>query len=68
MKQFFYFSKIKVLGGIELEQDYPYEARDDQCQYDPNKFQAKVDEVIAVGKNEVAIQEALVKYGPVSIC
>jgi hypothetical protein len=56
------------MGGIQLESDYPYEERDDQCRYDPSKFQAKVNEIHQVEQNnEVSMQEALIKYGPLSI-
>ncbi|KAK9877089.1 hypothetical protein WA026_016832 [Henosepilachna vigintioctopunctata] len=55
-------------NGIEKEEDYPYEQKDDQCRSDPSKV-VKISgyEEIPEG-DEAALTEMVATKGPVSIC
>ncbi|KAI5632392.1 papain family cysteine protease domain-containing protein [Phthorimaea operculella] len=59
---------LQSAGGIELESDYPYEIRKDQCRYNPSQVKATVTGQNPIDLSEVdATKQALVNYGPLSI-
>lgn len=40
------------LGGLEGEKDYPYEAKDDQCEFKKNKIKVYINGSVTISKNE----------------
>jgi cathepsin F len=63
------FKAIEQLGGLELEQDYPYLAKKQKkCEFNATKVHVKVKGVVDMPKgDEVAMQKYLVANGPISI-
>ncbi|UYV61086.1 hypothetical protein LAZ67_1003336 [Cordylochernes scorpioides] len=63
------FSYIRRVGGIESEEDYPYEARYHQhCNFRKKKVVVTVKAFRNMpSTDELALQKALVKYGPIAI-
>lgn len=63
------FNAIEQIGGLELEEDYPYLAKkQNKCQFNSTKVHVKVKGVVDLPKgDEVAMQKYLVANGPVSI-
>lgn len=61
------YKEIIRLGGLETEKEYPYEGRDDKCNF--NRTEAKID--ISGGLNISSIENDmaawLAKNGPISI-
>jgi len=57
-------------GGMELEQDYPYEADDGKCRFSASKVAAKISSwtYITTTKNETEMMVKLAARGPLSIC
>jgi cathepsin L len=62
------FQYIKVNDGIDTEESYPYEARDDRCRY-KSRYEGAVDKgFVDVPKgNESALKTAVGSNGPVSV-
>jgi len=57
-----------VKKGEETEEDYPYHARDQKCQFDASKSVAKTTGWKNVGHTEAALEKALFEVGhPISI-
>ncbi|KAL9897273.1 cathepsin F isoform 2-T2 [Glossina fuscipes fuscipes] len=61
------FEAIEKIGGLELESDYPYHARKDQCHFNSTKIHVKVKGHVDLPKNETAIAQWLIANGPISI-
>jgi len=63
------FQYIKDNGGLDTEESYPYEARDDSCRYDPMESAADDKGFVDVSPpgDEDKLQEALATTGPISI-
>jgi len=57
-------------GGLETEQSYPYEAVDQNCQFNANLVAAKITSwyYATTTKNETQMQQALYSVAPLSIC
>jgi len=59
---------VKEHGGIMLEEDYPYEAYDDQCRFDASKAKMQVKSVHTfAARNEKKMMTAVQQYGPLAI-
>lgn len=63
------FKAIEKIGGLELEDQYPYQAKKQKkCLYNSTMSRVKVKGVVDMPKgDEVAIQKYLVANGPISI-
>nr|XP_014091386.1 putative cysteine proteinase CG12163 isoform X1 [Bactrocera oleae] len=61
------YEAIGHIGGLELEADYPYEGRKDQCKFSKSKVHVKVKGGVDLPKNETAIAQWLIANGPISI-
>lgn len=61
------YKAIEKLGGLELESDYGYEARNDACRFNSSKVHVRVKGGVDLPKNETAIAQFLVQNGPISI-
>jgi cathepsin F len=63
------FKAIEKIGGLELEDDYPYQAKKNKkCMFNSAKVHVKVKGAVDIPKgDEVAMQKYLVANGPISI-
>ncbi|KAL5273689.1 CTSF family protein [Megaselia abdita] len=61
------YTQIEKIGGLELESDYPYKAKKDQCHFDKSLVHVKVKGAVDLPKNETAMAQWLVTNGPISI-
>lgn len=58
---------IEQLGGLELEQDYPYTAEGQKCTIDKTKIHVRVTGAVDLPANETAMAQWLTVNGPLSI-
>jgi len=61
------FKYIQTFGGLESEQDYPYEAKTQTCRNDISKAQLQVTGHHSISKNEEDIKKAVFENGPLSV-
>ncbi|XP_014215152.1 cathepsin L1-like [Copidosoma floridanum] len=62
------FKYIKYNHGLDKEQSYPYEARDDKCRYNPaNSGADDAGYVDLPSGNENKLQTAVATVGPISV-
>ena len=61
------YRAIEKIGGLELEEDYPYDAKKEQCHFDKKKIKVSIASGLNITTNETEIAQWLVKNGPVSI-
>ncbi|KAF6769236.1 hypothetical protein AHF37_11679 [Paragonimus kellicotti] len=61
------YKEIVRMGGLELQKDYPYHARDEECQLDKSKLLAKIDDSIVLEADEKKQAAYLAKHGPLSV-
>lgn len=62
---FVVFRAIEKIGGLELEDDYPYEAKKQQCRFKPSLSKVVVKGAVDLPKDEVAIQKYLIANGKI---
>ena len=65
------FRYVKGSQGIIQDSDYPYKARVEMCKYKYNydsKNYVSINGYKSIEKSEDALQEAVAKDGPVSVC
>uniref|UniRef100_A0A1L8ECX0 Putative cysteine proteinase n=1 Tax=Haematobia irritans TaxID=7368 RepID=A0A1L8ECX0_HAEIR len=61
------YDAIEKIGGLELENEYPYHARKEQCRFNKSKIHVKVKGHVDLPKNETAMAQWLIANGPISI-
>lgn len=61
------YKVINELGGLELEDDYPYDGADEKCHLDKTKMKAQVNGSVELPTDEASIAKWLVANGPISI-
>ena len=63
------FKAIEKIGGLELEDEYPYKAKKQKkCLFNASSVKVKVKGVVDMPKgDEVAMMKYLVANGPISI-
>ncbi|XP_049877385.1 uncharacterized protein LOC126374633 isoform X2 [Pectinophora gossypiella] len=55
-------------GGVEGEDDYPYQTQQNTCQFDASKVKATVSQVVPYNlESEEALRQALYTNGPIAI-
>jgi hypothetical protein len=62
------FREIIRLGGLETEDEYPYDAeKEPTCKLEKSEVAAYINSSIQLPKDEVKMQAYLFKNGPISI-
>ncbi|XP_076667577.1 uncharacterized protein LOC143368587 [Andrena cerasifolii] len=61
------YRMIEKLGGLELENDYPYDAKNEECHFAKDKAKVQVVSAVNITSNETEMAQWLVKNGPISI-
>ncbi|XP_005184486.2 putative cysteine proteinase CG12163 isoform X1 [Musca domestica] len=61
------YEAIERIGGLELESEYPYHARKEQCHFNKAKVHVRVKGHVDLPKNETAMAQWLIANGPISI-
>jgi len=62
------FKYVKSAGGMELDKDYPYKARDGTCSAEKSEFAASIKGWVDLPTNNyTALMEAVATVGPVAI-
>jgi len=62
------FKYIKAVGGIELESEYPYKAKDGKCKFDDSKVVATLAGHVDIkSEDEDALKQAVATVGPISV-
>lgn len=62
------FQYIKVNGGIDTEDAYPYEDDDNRCRFQPSAIGATATGYMNVkSKDESALQQAVATIGPIAV-
>lgn len=62
------FKYIKSNGGIDTEDSYPYEAKEEKCRYNPDTSGATDSGFVDLPKgDESKLQEAVATVGPISV-
>ncbi|CAG2057289.1 unnamed protein product, partial [Timema podura] len=58
------YTAIKNIGGLENEDDYPYEGESEQCHFNKSEVQVTVAGGVNITSNETQMAQWLVKNGP----
>lgn len=61
------YKSLMKLGGLESEEAYPYDGRNEKCNFKSADATAKVIGSVEVSQNETEMAAWLVKNGPISI-
>lgn len=64
---FLIFRAIEKLGGLETEQNYPYDAEDERCHFNASLSRVQLSGALNISQNETDMAKWLVKNGPISI-
>ncbi|KAK0182824.1 hypothetical protein PV327_000919 [Microctonus hyperodae] len=61
------YRALEDLGGLELEDDYPYDGEDEKCHFKKSKAMVQVVSAVNITSNETQMAQWLVKNGPMAI-
>ncbi|XP_042910220.1 cathepsin L [Parasteatoda tepidariorum] len=61
------YKEIIRLGGLEQEQDYPYEAEGEKCEFSKSKVKVYINGSVTISSNETEMAQWLVQNGPIAI-
>ncbi|XP_045776735.1 uncharacterized protein LOC123875121 [Maniola jurtina] len=61
------YRAIEQLGGLEAENDYPYEGENDKCAFNKTLSRVQISGAVNISSNETDMAKWLVKNGPISI-
>jgi cathepsin F len=61
------YKAVQKLGGLETEQEYPYDGKNEKCHFKSALAKAQITGFVELPKNETLLASWLVKNGPVSI-
>lgn len=61
------YQAIERIGGLELEDEYPYHSKQEKCKYNPSLKRISVKGAVDLPNDEAAIAKYLVQNGPISI-
>lgn len=67
IKYIFSFRAIEQIGGLEYENEYPYEAKQEKCHFNGTLSHVRVKGAVDLPKDEQAMAQWLVANGPISI-
>ena len=55
---------VADVGGIELEEDYPYQEKQQVCKFNPNRVAAKFSAMTAIGKTDDELASYMYGHAP----
>ncbi len=62
------FDYVLTNGGVDTEESYPYEGRDNRCRFRNKTVGATIDGYLDVGQgSERSLQAAVAHFGPISV-
>ncbi|XP_055848053.1 putative cysteine proteinase CG12163 isoform X3 [Episyrphus balteatus] len=61
------YKAIENIGGLELESEYPYQAKKSQCHFNSSLSHVKISGAVDLPKNETEMAKWLIVNGPISI-
>jgi len=61
------FEEVIRIGGLETEQQYPYDGVQETCNFEQSLSKVQIDDFMDIGEDEDEIAEALEEHGPLSI-
>ncbi|XP_043273717.1 uncharacterized protein [Venturia canescens] len=61
------YRALEQLGGLELEDDYPYDGKDEKCHFNKKKARVQVLSGLNITSDETEMAKWLVQNGPISI-
>ncbi|KAG8522626.1 Cathepsin F [Galemys pyrenaicus] len=61
------YSAIKILGGLETEDDYSYQGRLQTCSFSADKAKVYINDSVELSQNEHKMAAWLAKKGPISV-
>ncbi|XP_063233965.1 uncharacterized protein LOC134537443 isoform X2 [Bacillus rossius redtenbacheri] len=61
------YKAVENLGGLETENEYPYEGERESCHFNNSEVRATITGAVNITKNETQMAQWLVKNGPISI-
>ncbi|CAG9838262.1 unnamed protein product [Diabrotica balteata] len=61
------YRTIEKLGGLELEREYPYEARDEKCHFNKTEAVVRLSGALNISHDETDMAKWLTQNGPISI-
>lgn len=61
------YRAIEQLGGLETENDYPYEGENDKCALNKTLSKVQITSAVNITSNETDMAKWLVQNGPISI-
>ena len=61
------YQAIEKLGGLEAEDEYPYEGKNDQCRFKRSAVRVQVKAAVNISSDETEMAQWLVQNGPISI-
>ena len=61
------YKTLLEIGGLETEDDYGYDGKDEKCKFNRTKVAARVSGGVEIGQNETQMAQWLLKNGPISV-
>jgi len=61
------YKTLFEIGGLETEEDYGYDGKDEACQFNRSKVAARVSGGLEISQNETQMAQWLVQNGPISV-
>lgn len=61
------YDAIMKLGGLETEEEYPYDGQEEKCHFEKEKVRVSVNGSVELPQDEQEMAKWLVKNGPISI-
>lgn len=61
------YRALENIGGLELEQDYPYDGEDETCHFKKGMARVEIASAVNITSNETQMAQWLVKNGPMAI-